>query len=340
MRCDTCGKEFQTYNRICPYCHARAGAVQGPPPVAPAPPVQSSAGSAPPIRPAPIAAAESPPAAQPVRPDYRGPSGGPPGRALKKLLACGFVLLVVLVAWVAFVSVPGLFPLTLTLGNAPAPAATDIPLPTVTAVTARPTVATAAPTRSADTPGPYSADPDATRRVAPGYRTTPGTRAPATATTEPGRGSIVGGVTPSPTDSVARPNWTGGDKRYVGYFYPYLSSVEEHIRTILASSLGNDWPEVRNGSEELKRTTQEGISGILPLPVSPHLSDVKNQSLGILDRLASGSDRFIAAADAHARGDEIAAGSLIVNGSGEIIRATGELERIREYLPKDLAAPN
>jgi len=340
MRCDNCGKEFQTYNRICPYCHARAGAVQAPPPVAPAPSVQSSSPSAPPMPPPPIAAAESPPAARPVRPDYRPPSGRPPGRALKKLLACGFALLVVLVVWAAFVSVPGLFPLTLTLGNAPAPATTDIPHPTIAAVTTRLTVATAAPTRSADTPGPYSADPDSTRRVAPGFRTTPGARAPATATTGPVGGSIVGGATPSPDDSVARPNWTGGDKRYVGYFYPYLSSVEEHIRTILASSLGNDWPGVRNGSEELKRTTAEGISEILPLPVSPHLSDVKNQSLGILDRLASGSDRFIAAADAHGRGDEIAAGSLIVNGSGEIIRATGELERLGEYLPKDLAAPD
>ena len=97
---------------------------------------------------------------------------------------------------------------------------------------------------------------------------------------------------------------------------------------------------MRNDSEDLKRTTAEGISEILPSPVSPHRSDVTNQSLGILDRLASGSDRFIAAADAHGRGDEIAAGSLIVNGSGEIIRAAGELERIGEYLPKGQAAPN
>ncbi len=334
MQCGTCGKEFQTYNGVCPYCHAKTEESGAPRLAAPARPVHQPTAT-------PIPAAGAPRPVVRLGPaDYRRPPRRTPERTLKGLLVCGSVLLIVLVAWAAFVSIPGMFPLTLTIGAAPSPSANDTPVPTATPVMARPTAATSAPTRSSDTPGPYSTGPDATRHVAPGYRVTPGTPAPAASSTGSGGGSIVGGVTPSPTDSVARPNRTGSDMRYVGSYFPYLSTVEEHIRAILASSLSNDWPEIRNGSEELKRTTAEGISKVLPLPVSPHLSDVKNQSLGILDHLASGSDRFIAAADAHGRGDETAAVSLIVTGSGDIIRATGDLERIREHLSKELAVPN
>jgi hypothetical protein len=339
IRCETCGKEFQTYSGVCPYCHARAEGGCAPRSAAfarPGPRDDGELGDSPPGT-APIEAAGAPPAARPVRPDYRRPSRRPPERALKGLLVCGSVLLVVLVAWAAFVSVPGLFPLTLTLGTAPTPAATDPPLPTIAAVTTRPAVATAAPTRSADILKPYSADPDATRQIAPGHRVTAGT--PAAAPTRSGTGSIVGGVTPSPTDSAILPNWTGDDTKYAGYIQSYLSTAEEQFRAILGSSLENEWQEMRNGSEELKRTTAEGISEILPVPDSPNLSDVKNQSLGILDRLASESDRYIAAADSHVRGNETAAGSLIVTGSEEIVRAAGDLERIGEYLPIELTVP-
>ena len=341
MQCEICGKEFQTYNGVCPYCRAKAEGSSAPRPAAPARPRSQDdgeLGGSPPGA-APVAAAEAPPPARPARPDYRRPSRHPTERTLKTLLVCGSVLLVVLVAWAAVASLPGLVPPTPMLGTVPAPAATDSSRSTIATVATRPTVATAAPTRGADTSEPYSRDPDATGRIAPGHQVTAGTRAPATATTTRGGGSIVGGVAPSPTDSVAGLNRTGGEMRYVGYFYPHLSTVEEQVREMLASSLEDDWSELRNGLEELERTTADGISRVVSLPVSPDLSDAKNQSLEILDQLVPESDRYGAPADAHGRGDETAAGSLIAAGAEEILRATGDLERIGEYLPKELAVP-
>ncbi len=209
MRCGSCGKEFQTYNGICPYCHARAGSSRGPPSVAPAQPVPPAAPapSAPPTQPAPIVVVRpTQPVERPGPADSHRPSRRPSSdRGLKIALTSGFVLLIVLVVWTALASSPGLLPVTLTIGATPSPTATDIPVPTLPATTTRATMATAAPTRTAGTLSPYSVDPDsitpnpyATRYVAPGYRQTLGAPAPAATPPESGAGSIMVLVTPYP----------------------------------------------------------------------------------------------------------------------------------------------
>ncbi|MEN6341231.1 MAG: hypothetical protein ABFC89_01595 [Methanospirillum sp.] len=146
-------------------------------------------------------------------------------------------------------------------------------------------------------------------------------------------------ASPHPIPAILNQSWNNDDVRYVSFFNGYLSTIKDRTQEILGSSLGGDWQGIRNGSEQLKRTTEEGISNIVPLTVSPSLSDMKDRFLRIMDHLATGSDRFIAAADAHGRGDDLAAGSLIVTGSGDIIQTTDELARLGEYLPKELAAP-
>lgn len=360
MQCQACGRQFETYNKICPYCRTRNPETPQQPiandtPDRQSSPSISSATSRPEERPRPKVFIptdrldESPDLAVPTpRPGSTGGRSPPQrpstARALKGVFACVLFLLVVLVGWAALSSVPGLLPVTLTIGTHPAP---DTLPPTLAAGTTKPTIATRAPTQPADARSPYSAGPRSavtpsprpTRYDAPGYRATTGAPAPAATTAGPGAGSIVEWASPHPIPAILNQSWNNDDVRYVSFFNGYLSTIKDRTQEILGSSLGGDWQGIRNGSEQLKRTTEEGISNIVPLTVSPSLSDMKDRFLRIMDHLATGSDRFIAAADAHGRGDDLAAGSLIVTGSGDIIQTTDELARLGEYLPKELAAP-
>jgi len=369
MQCQACGQQFETYNKVCPYCRTRNPETPQQPIANDSSDRQSSpstppATSRPAERPRPRVfiptdrPGESPgpgeetagsvtvpgpsPATRPRFIGGRGPARRPfPGRAIKGVFVCGLVLLIVLVAWAGLSSFPGLLPVTLTIGTH---SATDTPPPTLAAGTTKPTIATPAPTRAANGRSPYSAgpgpvtpSPHPTRYDTSGYRSTTG--APAAAVTTAGPGSIVERLSPDPLPAIVNRSLNTDDIRYASFFYGYLSTIKDYTREILGSSVGGDWQGIRNGSEQLKRTTEEGISNIVPLTVSPSLFDMKERFLRILDHLASGSDRFIAAADAHGRGDDLAAGSLIVTGSGDIVKTTDELARLGEYLPKELAEP-
>ncbi len=196
MKCQTCGKEFETYNRVCPYCHSKRTAVD----------IQAAT-----VEYAPIVKPESPTPytpRDPSRPAVARTSahaGKDRGIMVKYALIGGFVLLAVLSAAVLVQSGPGGTTASPSTGIASVPTGEPVPSQTPIASIAQPKITysgSAAGTLSpyGDNSGPVTPNPSARGSAGPEYRTTNDVTRPS-ATPAP-RTAVVGTVGNSPVVST------------------------------------------------------------------------------------------------------------------------------------------
>ena len=197
MKCGKCGKEFQTYNGICPFCHSKneKDAQE-----------QPSIKYVPIVKPNPISTVRPRNPTENTSPYIPVKPGKTPDNTLKYILTGSIVLLVVILAAATVQSFIGGSSSPSNPDIYTAPTATDEPVPSLAPIisTTQPKITYSG--SKAGTLSPYSSDSDpvpanpvAPDYVAPGHRSTPGIPSTEFTSTGANSGLIVVYITPNPT---------------------------------------------------------------------------------------------------------------------------------------------